>query len=99
MAAPNSITNRPDVSGIAVTRQVGVIFIPLPRSLWRDAGNCDCPVCHGKRAFWDTLGVPVEPLPNIPDTTWTVHHPALHIPAEYAAARAEFEAREVERER
>ena len=48
-----------------------IVFVELPKALWRSAGNCSCGVCKGAEGFWDTLAV----LTDKPGTTYTVHHP------------------------
>jgi hypothetical protein len=52
------------------------IFIPLPRTLWRDrifSTPCTCGKCDGD-GLGDTLAVSVKPKDR--DFTWIVHHPA-----------------------
>jgi hypothetical protein len=58
-----------------------VIFIQLPRVLWRShrvedgSAPCRCGRCPGDGA-WDTLAVSVKPRRGEKTgTAWTVHHP------------------------
>ena len=53
------------------------ILVPLPRELWRPAGNCRCSSCakpdgSAGESFWDTLATSEDS-----DHTWTVHAPYL----------------------
>ena len=77
----NSDTVAVRLNGIKVKHAGDTIFIPLPRELWRKAGNgvCNCPTCKvrkSKVAYWDTLVVSAVPMQG--DCTWTVHFPELH---------------------
>ena len=78
------IRRAPGVDSIGPTK--GVIFIPLPRELWRDDGwGCCCKFCSdtprvsGGPSYWDTLAIsPRKPDRACADTVWTVHAPELH---------------------
>jgi hypothetical protein len=68
---------------IPVTRGEDVIFIPLPRALWRPNDGCCCRYCSPERgssrpSFWDTLAVSARREPGKSDHTWAVHYPELH---------------------
>lgn len=76
------------LNGVRVTRSGNVIFIPLPRSQWREAGP-GCPCCvycsqtgmgdKEKMCHWDTLAVTAKVKDGTPgSTTWMVHAPELH---------------------
>jgi hypothetical protein len=61
------------------------IFLPLPVSEWRLAGdgNCGCDVCKSDEgrtlAFWDTLTISAKPpKKGHNDYASVCHHPGLH---------------------
>jgi hypothetical protein len=73
------------MNGIILTRYKDTIFIPLPVSEWRLAGdgNCGCDVCKSDKgttlAFWDTLTVSTKPPKRgYNDFASVCHHPGLH---------------------
>ncbi len=59
---------------IATTTEA--VYLRLPLSLQRDCGGCTCPQCklNPELAKWDTLVVPVNPIPGR-DRSHTVHMP------------------------
>lgn len=61
-----------------IKRDKNMIFMRLPRELWKSAGRCDCKSCNGSEGFWDTLAV----CTKVPagkdrerDYAYTVHMP------------------------
>ncbi len=74
----------PNLNGLQVyqNKTVGnTLFVPLPRALWRKAGDgpCSCSTCSARKspvAYWDTLALAAKGS----DYTWMVHYPELHSP-------------------
>ncbi len=52
--------------------EADVVFMRLPKALWRPCGLCKCKACAGEVGYWDTLAVSTQ---KGKDFTWTVHHP------------------------
>ena len=61
----------PGVPDLYMVRDKGIAFALTPDQ-WRPAGQCDCLVCRGQQAHWDTLRV--HPACDHP---WRVHWPEL----------------------
>lgn len=47
----------------------GTRLVPLPRKMWIAVERCDCSVCRGQDAFFDTLAVPET------GNAYVVHNP------------------------
>lgn len=73
-----------EFNGLPVLRRNDdTIFIPLPRSAWKELSDgCCCQYCSVDRVmrpgFWDTLAIATTPRKDRADTTWVVHYPELH---------------------
>jgi hypothetical protein len=77
---PTSVTAPiPNLNGATIHRRGDTIFIHLPRELWRSAGNCNCPVCKGQEAFWDTLALAATRKRGESDHAFTVHYPEFRV--------------------
>lgn len=80
MARQAVSADRP-LSCYRVHRSNGVIFLPLPPSMWQPglnlSGGCICGHCDG-RGMWDTLAFHEKPPRHAEqDTPWRVHFPEL----------------------
>lgn len=71
------------VAGVRAFGAPTTIFLPLPRSMWREfEGPCRCSHCAkvpGRKGYWDTLAMATRPKKGSKSGyAYTVHRPEQH---------------------